>query len=129
MGVVEDIRQVIQDLVAPQLKSLDARINALDARTTSLETSITQRFASAEAVANARHEAISAQIAQLTTKMDARQEALTAQIAQLANIVATDHAAILQKLDLEKRIERIELFQAARYEAPAMPPTLEAGKL
>ncbi len=129
MGVVEDIRQVIQDLVAPQLKSLDARINALDARATSLETSITQRFASAEAVANARHEAISAQIAQLTTKMDARQEALTAQIAQLANIVATDHAAILQKLDLEKRIERIELSQAARYEAPAMPPTLEAGKL
>jgi division protein CdvB (Snf7/Vps24/ESCRT-III family) len=111
MGVLEDIRQVIQDLVAPQLKSLDARLTALDARVTSLEASINQRFASAEAVANARH------------------DALTAQIAQLANIVATNHAAILQKLDLEKRIERIEMFQAARYEPAPLPPTLEASKL
>ncbi len=129
MGVVEDIRQVIQDLVAPQLKSLDARMCALDARITSLESSINQRFASSEAVANARHEAVSAQITQLTARMDARQEALTAQIAQLANIVATNHASILQKLDLEKRVERIELSHAARFEAPPMPPTLEASKL
>ena len=111
MGVVEDIRQVIQDLVAPQLKSLDARMNALDVRMTSVETANNQRFASAEAVANARH------------------EALTAQISQLANIVATNHSTILQKLDLEKRIERIELFQAARYDPAPMPPTLEASKL
>ena len=110
MGVVEDIRQVIQDLVAPQLKSLDARMSALDAGMTSIEASITQRFASSEAVANARH------------------DALTAQIAQLATIVATNHSAILQKLDLEKRIDRVEMFQAARYELPSMPPTLEGSK-
>ena len=111
MGVVEDIRQVIQDLVVPQLKSLEARMNALDARMTWIETSITHRFESAEAIANARH------------------EALTAQIAQLANIVATNHADILQKPGIEKRIEPIEIFQAARYDPSSMPPTLAAGKL
>jgi uncharacterized protein YicC (UPF0701 family) len=125
MGVVEDIRQVIQDLVAPQLKSLDVKLTALEASTNqrsssiessltqriaSLEASVTQRFANAEAVATARH------------------EALTAQIAQLANIVATNHAAVLQKLDLEKRIDRVEMFQAARYELPPLPATLEASK-
>jgi hypothetical protein len=103
MGVVEDIRQVIQDLVAPQLKSLDTRLTAL-------EISVNQRFASAEAVANARH------------------EALTAQIAQLANVVATNQAAILQKFDLEKRIERVEMSQAMRFELPPVVTPQEASK-
>ncbi len=111
MGVVEEIRQVIQDLVAPQMKSLDARIDAVDARMTSIELSITQRSACAEAVGSARH------------------EALAAQIAQLIMMAATNQAAILQRLDLRKRIERIEMFQAARYAPAPMPPALEAIKL
>ncbi len=110
MGVVEDIPQVIQDLVAPQFKSLEIRIDALDARMALIETSINQRLASAEAVANARH------------------EALTAQIAQLATVVATNQAAIMQKFDLEKRVERIELSQAMRYELPPVVAAQEANK-
>lgn len=110
MGVVEDIRQVIQDLVAPQLKSLETRMDALDARMVLIETSINQRFASAEAVSNARH------------------DALTAQIAQLANVVVTNQAAILQKFDLEKRLERVEMFQAARFDLPVAGLPQEASK-
>lgn len=121
MSVIEDTRQVIQDFIAPQLKSLEVKV-------TDLETSVSQRFTSAEAVAKARHEALTAQIAQieavtnarhegLLAQMDARHAALTAQIAQLANTVASNNDSVLQKLDLERRIERIELFQAGRFES------------
>ncbi len=30
VGVIEDVRQLLQDLVAPQLKAVDARLTALE---------------------------------------------------------------------------------------------------
>ncbi len=30
MGVIEDVRKVLQDVIAPDLKAIDARLNALD---------------------------------------------------------------------------------------------------
>jgi hypothetical protein len=56
MGSVEDLRKVVQDLVAPDLKALAVRVEAL-------EKSMRDKFASAEDLARARHETVLATIA------------------------------------------------------------------
>jgi hypothetical protein len=56
MGNVEDLRKVVQDLVAPDLKALAVRVEAL-------EKSMRDKFASAEDLARARHETVLASIA------------------------------------------------------------------
>ena len=48
MGVLEDVRGVIQDLVVPDLKALEQRVTAL-------EKSIDQRFTELEKTAAVRH--------------------------------------------------------------------------
>jgi hypothetical protein len=56
MGNVEDFRKVVQDLVAPDLKALEARISAL-------EREMNLRFVSAEQLASSRHETVLAAMA------------------------------------------------------------------
>ena len=51
MSVIEDVRQVLQDFIAPELKSLEARLNAL-------ELEVRQGFVRSEAsIADAKTEA------------------------------------------------------------------------
>ena len=51
MSVVEDVRKGIQDVLAPDIKAIDARLTVLDA-------AVKAGLASAERVAAARHELI-----------------------------------------------------------------------
>lgn len=60
MGSVEDLRKVIQDLVAPDLKSLNVRLD-------SSKSEIDLRFKSAETLAARRHETVLNTIAASTS--------------------------------------------------------------
>jgi hypothetical protein len=63
MSVVEDVRKGIQDVLAPDIKAIDARLTALDA-------AVKEGFASSERVAAARHELILAELRTAKTIAD-----------------------------------------------------------
>jgi hypothetical protein len=86
MSIVEDVRKGIQDVLAPDIKAIDARLTALDA-------GVKEGFASSERVAAARHELILAELRTAKTIADSR------------------HEAILKALDIDKRLEKIEAKQ------------------
>ena len=87
MGNVEDVRKVIQDFVAPDLKALGARIVALEKETKAgfehAEQLNLERFSSIEKLAAARHEAVMAAI-------------------------AANQATIMNALEMDKRLLRLE---------------------
>jgi hypothetical protein len=76
MGNVEDVRKVIQDFVAPDMKAISARIDAL-------EKGMNLRFTSAEQMAAARQETVMA-------------------------AMSAHHASIMNSLEMEKRLARLE---------------------
>jgi hypothetical protein len=48
MGFIEEGRQLIQDFVTPEIRSLDARLTAVEKRLESLESRVDKRFDSLE---------------------------------------------------------------------------------
>ena len=48
MGFIEEGRQLIQDFVTPEIRSIDARLSAVEKRLESLETNVDKRFDSFE---------------------------------------------------------------------------------
>jgi hypothetical protein len=76
MGNVEDVRKVIQDFVAPDLKALEARLTAL-------EKEVKTGFEQVEKLAALRHETV------MTT-------------------IAANQATIMNTLDMERRLARLE---------------------
>lgn len=87
MSVVEDVRKGIQDVLAPDIKAIDARLTVLDA-------AVKAGLASAERVAAARHELILAELKTAKT------------------IAGSRHDAIVKALDIDKRLEKLEGKQA-----------------
>jgi hypothetical protein len=83
MGAIEDVRKVIQDLVAPELKSLQVQIKSVD------ETS------------KLRDEALSAKIDNLSAKMDQKFEHVLAEM-------KANQAMLIYTLNIDKRLETVE---------------------
>jgi DNA-binding SARP family transcriptional activator len=48
MGFIEEGRQLIQDFVTPEIRSLDTRLSALEKRVESLEVRVEKRFDSVD---------------------------------------------------------------------------------
>jgi tetrahydromethanopterin S-methyltransferase subunit G len=48
MGFIEEGRQLIQDFVTPEIRSLDAPLTAVEKRLESLQTTVDKRFESLE---------------------------------------------------------------------------------
>jgi tetrahydromethanopterin S-methyltransferase subunit G len=48
MGFIEEGRQLIQDFVTPEIRSLDARLTAVERRLESLDTKVDKRFDSVD---------------------------------------------------------------------------------
>jgi ribosome maturation factor RimP len=90
MGAIDDVRKVIQDLVAPELKSLHVELKRVD------ETS------------KLRDEALSAKIDALSDKMDIKLEALSGKMDLKFDLVMTKMEAIQASLLIDKRLEAIE---------------------
>jgi tetrahydromethanopterin S-methyltransferase subunit G len=78
MGAIEDTRKVLQDFLAPEIREIKARLDALENR-------MEDRFNAAERLAHQRHDAIISEIRGLSnyneirdrlTKLEAAKEAL-----------------------------------------------------
>jgi GTP1/Obg family GTP-binding protein len=100
MSVVDDSRKLLQDLIAPELRTIDARLTALEKRFDETDRRLItadkveqERFAAAEKIAQERFERILSEIRQLHTVHDL--ELRMAKIEALAGLSrpATSEAA------------------------------------
>ena len=89
MGAVGDVRKVLQDIVAPDLKALQVEVKEGFA-------SVDKQFASIEKLAAIRH------------------DLLLAELRNAQMISESRHEAILKALDIDKRLERVEARQASQ---------------
>jgi tetrahydromethanopterin S-methyltransferase subunit G len=78
MGAIDDTRKVLQDFLAPEIREIKARLDAL-------ETRMNERFDAVERLAHQRHDAVMAGINSLAnynevkerlTKLEAAKEAV-----------------------------------------------------
>jgi hypothetical protein len=83
MGVIEDVRKVIQDLVTPDLKALGARQDASDESTRLKIDNVLDRIAGLKEFVETSNRA-------LTAKIDA------------------NHATVMNALNIDKRLEALE---------------------
>ncbi|HEY5330634.1 MAG TPA: hypothetical protein VIJ79_12165 [Acidobacteriaceae bacterium] len=95
MGAIEDVRKVIQDLVAPELKSLQAQIKGVDE------------------ASKLRDEALSAKMDNLDQTLSAKIDNLSDKIDLKFELVMAEMKAIIYSLNIDKRIEAIERKTAA----------------
>jgi hypothetical protein len=94
MGNVEDVRKVIQDFVAPDLKALSAKLEAGDA------------------ASKQRDESLSTKIDALSDRVDLKFEAVLAKMDLdfkfLAAKIDANHATVMNALTIDKRLDALE---------------------
>ncbi len=97
MGVVEDVRSALQDFVAPELRELRARIDALEDQQKQFRAETEKRFDKIDA----RFDKLDARFEKLEGKLADRHEQLVTEIRRTAAI--HDLAERVAKLEAERR--------------------------
>jgi len=93
MSAVDDIRRLLQDLVSPDLKSLQVRVEALDAK-------------------------MDAGFKTLDSKIDLTRDLLLVEMKVMQASMETIIAKLNNSLELERRVAKIENAQAAERKDP-----------
>ena len=101
MSVIEDVRKVVQDLVAPELKSLSVKLDNMDSESKLRDQSLVAKIESAERESKLRDEITQARIDIVRDSMGARIDALGAKM-------DGQYASIMNALDLNRRVETLE---------------------
>lgn len=86
MSVVEDVRQVLQDFIAPELRAITSRLDALDAKIGIRIDALEQRFEDHNAIMITRFDSLTRDIAQVKEflEIDRRLARLEAKQSQVA---------------------------------------------
>ncbi len=101
MGTVEDIRQAIQDFLAPELRTITARLDALDQKFEAMRRENDLRF-------DAQTARLEAALARQDNKLDV---ALAKQETRLA-VIDGKVQQIIDSLDVNRRLQKLEERQA-----------------
>jgi Skp family chaperone for outer membrane proteins len=102
MSVIEDTRKLIQDFLAPELRSISARLDALDAKVETNERRAVERFQDLTAKVEANERRVAERFQDLTAKVSDQHQQTLAAIANLAN-----YQAVLDRVaKLESRISQ-----------------------
>jgi hypothetical protein len=108
MSVVEDVRKVVQDLVAPELKSLAVKLEGIELEVklrgenvaTKIET-VQTRIENAEKILTSKIESSDREAKVRDDLTHVKLEALTAKM-------EAQYQSILYSLNLDKRVETLE---------------------
>jgi tellurite resistance protein len=81
MSVIEDIRQVWQDFISPELRALSGKVENLEKRLDTFERSVETRLTNQDKLAEARHNEIMAnfETMKINLQLNSRLERLEAQ--------------------------------------------------
>ena len=97
--MIDDSRKLIQDFIAPELKALQEQVKASEALTNAGFTSL--------------NKVIEARFSALETAISSHKDVVLAQIKSLEGKVDSNHASVLNTLNIEKRLEQLERLQQA----------------
>ncbi len=104
MGIIEETRQLLQDFVAPEMRSLDARMSALEEKIESLKTNVEQQIGALDAK-------LDRQIGALDAKLDRQVDALNAKLdRQVDAINAKADKNHTEVMDAIRRMEAYHLL-------------------
>ena len=99
MGFIEEGRQLIQDFVTPEIRSLDARLTAVENRLESLDGKVDKRFDSVDK----RFETVDRRFDSLEGKMDRNQVQVLETLHRMEN-----YSHILERLArLESKLQNV----------------------
>jgi len=86
MSVIEDVRQVLQDFISPELKALTGKLENLEKRLDTFERSVETRLTNQDKLAEARHSEIMAnfEAMKINLQLNSRLERLEAKQQQPA---------------------------------------------
>jgi predicted phage gp36 major capsid-like protein len=73
MGAIEDTRKVSQDFLAPELRAIAARLDAVEKRQEKLADDMERRFDHAEKQAERRHDALQVSIQSMVNYHELRE--------------------------------------------------------
>jgi uncharacterized membrane-anchored protein len=90
MGVIEDVRKVVQDLVAPELKSLSVQLDRIESESKLRDESLAKELRARDELMLARLETQSAKLEAFGAKMDYQ------------------YASIMNALNVDRRLEVLE---------------------
>ena len=116
MSVVEDVRQVLQDVLAPELRALNVKADALATRVEAMETgleAISTRLSALETSTKIRFETL-----EITTQSRfdrAEEKALARQ-----EVILIQFDSMRNQLNLDGRLRCIEDRDTARSLAPSV---------
>ncbi len=145
MSVIDDTRKVLQDVIAPDLKAINVRLDAVervmnlrfeqvDERFEQIGKRIDERFAQVDKRfeqmdkrMDERFAQVDKRFEQMDKRMDerfAQSEKLTlakfdqvlARIELLTSVVSANHESEMKAMNLDRRMERIELSMAPKLE-------------
>jgi hypothetical protein len=116
MSSIDDLRSLIQDIVAPDIKAIAAQLN-------SFERAITQRLEAAEKFNQHRFDALEQAIKlgfEASEKLAAaREEAMLLRLQIAADRADANQKVLLKSLDIDRRMELLESRSASPTAAPA----------
>jgi tetrahydromethanopterin S-methyltransferase subunit G len=76
MGFIEEGRQLIQDFVTPEIRSIDARLTAVEKRVESLDAKVDKRFDSVDKRFDSLETEVDKRFDSLETEVDKRFDSL-----------------------------------------------------
>ncbi len=101
MSVVEDVRQVLQDFVAPELRAVNTRLDAMESRFNTRLDAIESRASTNLEAVKSRFDAIDQRFDDMITIMNTRFDSLGKDVAQ-----------VREMLDIDRCLTRLESRQS-----------------
>ena len=115
MGVIDDVRKAMQDVVAPDLKALAAEIKALDKkidmRTDALDKKIDMRTDALDKKIDMRADA-------LDEKIDLVRDLILAELRSMQTTMQAEFARMNHAIDMDRRLEKLESERSATPRSP-----------
>ena len=104
MSVVEDLRQVLQDFLAPELRAVAAKFDAVDSKFALLSS----RIDSLESKMNTRFDAMDSKFGALEATVNARLSAAEDKASSRQEILLIQFEAVKGLMDMDRRVQRLE---------------------
>jgi hypothetical protein len=119
MSVIEDVRKVFQDLVAPELKSISVKLDGFERESKLRDENLAAKIDSAGQESKLRDESLAAKIEgferesklrdEITqARIDIVRDSLGARIDALGVKIDANHTSVMNALDLNRRVETLE---------------------
>ena len=103
MGFIEEGRQLIQDFVTPEIRSIDARLSAVEKRLESLETNVDKRFDSVDKRFDSFETSVDKRFDTFESKMERNQAQVLETLHRMEN-----YSHILERLArLENKLQNV----------------------